>query len=50
MHIYNIYNIYTVTCHLKAGILESVWASIARQRLGSHVSATIRAVNALLSG
>jgi hypothetical protein len=41
---------YNVMCRLKAGISESEQASIARQRLGSHVSATIRAVNASLSG
>jgi hypothetical protein len=40
----------TVTCRLKTGILESERASIAIQWLGSHVSATIGAANALLSG
>jgi hypothetical protein len=39
-----------VTCRVKAGITESELASIARQRLGSHFSAAIRAVNATLSG
>jgi hypothetical protein len=35
-----------VTCRLKAGISKSERASIARQRLGRHVFATIRSVKA----
>jgi hypothetical protein len=31
----------TVACRLKAGISESERASIARQRLGSHVPASL---------